>query len=75
MHFIINSEIESHKSLAQFVQEIGTIDLKERYPDTEELIRKFSVSVMYQEEEKKEGEMSQVNNIIAILRQENESRE
>jgi hypothetical protein len=43
LHFIINSEIESHRSLAQFVQEIGTIDLTEKYPDTVELVRKFSV--------------------------------
>ena len=59
LHFIINSEIESQRSLAQFLQEIGSADLTQKYPDTVELVRKLSVRAR-QEEEKKQEEPSQI---------------
>lgn len=81
LQFTINSDIASQESLQRFCEEIGSLDLKQRYPDTEELIQKYSMRKKREDikvehpiigEELKEEPPRVVNNIIAILKQESE---
>jgi hypothetical protein len=82
MHFTINADNKSQESLAAFIHDIGSLNIKDKYPDTEELIRKFSERRKPnsqhddREEEKKESvePTTVVNNLVAILKKENEEQ-
>jgi hypothetical protein len=72
LHFIINSDIESQKSLAAFIEEIGNVDLKKKYPNAEELIKKYTRQEHEEEKKQVKEEVKQpppvVNSIIEILK-------
>ena len=55
LHFTINSDTESQRSLAGFIEEIGNVDIKKKYPDAEELIKKYSIANHQEHEEEKKN--------------------
>jgi hypothetical protein len=44
LQFIINSDRDSQEKLKLFIKEIGSLPIKEKYPDADVVIRKYSVS-------------------------------